>query len=88
MAYLLDDMVEIGLPKGEEWPVEEAYKIVAKKLLIGNPTVNSADMFQTGVKNILKIPLDKIKTVTIDELSKYGFEIQTLITPFEIEERA
>ena len=84
--YMLNDMIEIGLPKGEEWPTE-AYKKVAQNILIGNPNINSIDAFQTGVKNILKIPLDKIKIITIPELSEYGFTIQPSITQIAIAER-
>ena len=84
---MLNDMIEIGLPEGEKWPTEIAYKKVAQNILIGNPHINSINAFQTGVKNILKIPLDKIKTITIHELSEYGFNIQASITPISIEER-
>ena len=83
--YIMDDMVDIGLPKGTEWPEESAYRIVAQNILLANPNVSTADQLQTGVKNILKIPIDKIQTITVNELSNYGFEIATNLVPIDID---
>lgn len=83
--YIMEEMIDIGLPEGIEWPDEPAYRIVAQKLLLENSDVTTADQLQTGVKNILKIPIDKIKTITIEELCKYGFNITTNITPIDID---
>jgi hypothetical protein len=78
--YLFPEMIDSGLPKGAEWPTDY-HRQVAIKLLIANPEVTNMYLLQTGVTNILNVPQDKIKELTIDELSNYGFEVLTSVRP-------
>lgn len=71
--YIIPEMINMGLKEGQEWP-NEAYKIVAQNILLGNPRVNTRDVLNDGVQKILSIPEDKIKTVTFSDLPEYGFD--------------
>jgi hypothetical protein len=73
-------MIDMALSKGEEWPTEYHRK-VAINLLIANPEVTTMTSLQNGVNKIMKIPDDKIQQVTINDLSDYGFNVDTTISP-------
>lgn len=77
--YLIENMIDMGLPDGASWPTE-FHRVVAQKVLLANPEINTRDKLNNGVVNILNIPEDKIKTITIDDLSKYGFNISRNIS--------
>lgn len=76
--YLIDDMVDMGLPKGVSWP-SEFHRVVAQNLLIGNPEIKDMDQLSKGVVNILNIPNEKIKTIKVSELNNYGFQVRTTV---------
>jgi len=76
--YLVDNMVDMGLPDGITWPTEW-HRLAAQRILLANPEINTRDKLNNGVVNILNIPEDKIKTIKIDDLSQYGFNISTNI---------
>jgi hypothetical protein len=78
--YMFPDMVNMGLPKGASWP-SEAHKQVAVNLLICNPNINNMDLLHSGVVNILNIPEEKIKTITLHDLSDYGFDVGITAIP-------
>lgn len=70
--YMIPNMIDMGLKEGEEWPTQ-VHKEVAMSVLLCNPSINTKDKLTEGVSKILKIPNDVIKTVTINDLPKYGF---------------
>jgi len=76
--YILEDMVDLGLPDGASWPTEWHRK-AAQALLLNNPEIHTRDALNTGVSNILNIPSHKIKTIKIEDLPTYGFNISTNI---------
>ena len=67
--YLIDDMIELGLPKGKSFP-NKMYKDVAVTIGIGNPNVNSCAILEDVVQSVLSVPKNRIKTVTYLELVK------------------
>lgn len=73
--YGFPEMIDMGLKDGQEWP-SEVYKVVAQNLLIGNPNINTRDKLTEGVQNVLKIPETEIKTITVNDLAKYNFNIE------------
>ena len=77
--YIFPEMIDMGLQEGQEWPTEY-HKIVAQNVLLCNETITTRDALTQGVQNILKIPEDKIKTITFEDLSKYGFGLITTVS--------
>lgn len=69
--YMLEEMVEMGLKEKQKWP-SPAHRVVAANLAICNPLVTTRDKLSFVVQKVCAIPKDKIKTVTIAELSEYG----------------
>ena len=78
--YMIDNMVDLGLPEGIVWP-SEFHKTAAIKILINNPEINTMDLLQSGVINILNIPIEKLPTLMLEDLPRYGFDIHTTIRP-------
>jgi ribosomal protein S17 len=72
--YALDDMIEIGMEKGKKWK-SKAHKDVAIAVCIYNPNVHTAICLGDNVRIINKIPMSKIKKVTVADLVKLGCEI-------------
>ena len=65
--YGFSDMIELGLLEGQEWP-SNAHKIVATNLGICNPRLTCCGDLVELVGSILKVPKDRIKSVTTEEL--------------------
>lgn len=65
--YLIPEMIDIGLDNGQKFP-SEAHKRVAEALAIGNPMVKDAETMTQIVQSVIKVPKNRIKTVTYDEL--------------------
>lgn len=77
--YLFDDMVDMGLPDGVRWP-SEMHRMAAQNLLIANPSIENMDDLKKGVLNIINIPGKTLETLTIEDLSRYGFKVGTVIS--------
>lgn len=69
--YLLEDMIEMGLKRGQKWPTK-AHRQVACNLVLGNPLVRTRDELTEIVQRVRKIPKAKIKTTRWTDLPKYG----------------
>lgn len=69
--YLLDDMIEMGLKKGQKWPSPE-HRLIACNVALCNPMVKDRGTLIEIVQKIRDIPQDKIKTVTFADLPSYG----------------
>lgn len=76
--YLLPDMIDLGLEVGEVFPTE-AHRIVAQNLFIGNSDINTRDELADGVSRVLKIPNDRIETITPQELTEFGFGLKVCL---------
>jgi len=72
--YMLDDMTDMGLKRGQKWPTHE-HREVACNLALCNPVVRNRDTLTAIVQKVLKIPKTKIKTVSYSDLPKYGLTI-------------
>jgi len=70
--YLLESMIDMGLPKGKIWP-SDLHRQLAVSILIGNPNVRTMDSLQESIEIIFKIPKDEIPTLTYENLINYGF---------------
>lgn len=77
--YGFPEMINMGLKNDQEWP-SEAYQVVAVNLLICNPNINTIDKLTEGVQKVLNIPEDKIKTITMNDLGRYGFDISVSVS--------
>ena len=78
--YLIPDMIDMGLSESEDWPTLY-HRQVAINLFIGNPNVNTRTELQTGVNKIIKIPNNKIKQITIEDLKDYNFHVGVMVYP-------
>ena len=76
--YIFDEMIELGLPEGEEWP-SKLHKKLAMNVLLCNPDITTRDSLIEGVKIILKIPEEEIPTLTYEKLVKYGFRARLFV---------
>lgn len=76
--YILDDMVDMGLPDGIWWP-SEMHRLAAQNILIANPSITNMNDLKQGVLNIINIPQKTLETLTIQDLTKYGFKVGTVI---------
>lgn len=65
--YGFAEMIEMGLQEGEEFASED-HRTVAVNLGICNPRVTTRDTLVGLVTAVNKIPADRIRTVTPDEL--------------------
>ena len=62
--YIFPEMLSIARKK---FPTK-AYKTVAENIALCNPNVHTADMMIAVVEAILKVPKNRIKTITYNEL--------------------
>ena len=69
--YMIESFIDMGLKKRQKFP-SDVYRRVAINLAIGNPLITTRDSLIDVVQSVLSIPKDKIKTVTLNDLSKYG----------------
>lgn len=70
--YMMDNMIDIGLPDGKDWPTK-AHRIVAKHVGLCNPRVTNRDALTEVVSSVLSIPNDAIEKVSlIDLVEDYG----------------
>lgn len=60
--YMIDDMIDMGLPKNGSGK-RDAHKLVAQKLCIANPQVDNIGDLQEVVEVVKKIPDDKIMEI-------------------------
>ncbi len=65
--YIFPDMIDLGLHKGQSFPTEDHRK-VAQALALCNRNIHSRDRLTEVVQEIVAVPTDKIRTVTIDDL--------------------
>lgn len=66
--YAFPEMItELGLKEGEHFPTS-AHQVVAEKICLGNPNIDNRDRLQSAVSSILSVPIDRIETVTYNEL--------------------
>ena len=69
--YIFPEMIDLGLKQNQSWPTK-AHKTVAITLAICNPNVYNKDTLMDVVASVLKVPEDRIKEVTYEELrTKY-----------------
>jgi hypothetical protein len=69
--YLIEDMVDMGLKSGQDWPTP-AHRLVAANIVIGNPMVRDRGTLNEIVQRVVRIPKKTIKSVTFADLPKYG----------------
>lgn len=70
--YMMDDMIDIGLPDDKVWPTK-AHRVVAQQVGLCNPRVTTRDALTRIVSSVLSIPNDKIEKVSLIDLVKvYG----------------
>ncbi|MDD5651628.1 MAG: hypothetical protein PHF86_14635 [Candidatus Nanoarchaeia archaeon] len=71
--YIIPDLINLGLKDDQQWPTE-AHKVVAQNLLLCRPEINDRDILIQCVQIILTVPIEKIETITLEELIKdYNF---------------
>ncbi len=64
--YIFPEMIELGLLDGQEWPSKE-HKTVAQNLALCNSQVTTKDHLIDICQAIIKIPNDRIRTITFAE---------------------
>ena len=69
--YIFEEMIEMGLEEGQEWP-SEIHRIIAVEVCIQNPRVNSCEILVENVRIINQIPVSDIKKVTYTRLIELG----------------
>lgn len=72
--YMLEDMIDMGLKRGQKWPTD-THRVVACNLALCNPLVRNRDTLTEIVQKVRKIPKSKIETVTMADLSTYGLRL-------------
>jgi len=65
--YYLNDMVDMGLEKDQEWP-STAHKKVAINIATGNSLVTTKEVLTEVVQAVLKVPKNRIMLITHVEL--------------------
>jgi hypothetical protein len=65
--YILPEMIEMGLLKDQEFPTE-AHRKVASNLGLCNPLVVQRDTLIEVVQSVLRVPIEEIESVTIDDM--------------------
>ena len=76
--YLFDNMVDMALPEGMDWPSEQ-HRQVAIRMLIANPYISTLPDIKNGVMSVLRIPPSQIEEIKLDELSHFGFGYTMII---------
>lgn len=61
--YIFPEMIDMGLAEGQTWPSPE-HRVVAQNLGLCNPDVRERDRLTEICQGVIKIPQDRIKTVT------------------------
>ena len=76
--YMLPDMIDLGFQHDEEpkWTSED-HKTVAMNVCLCNPRVTTRDSLIDMVAKINKIPQERIRTVTLNDL-RDEFEVPNL----------
>lgn len=70
--YILPSFLEFGLTEGQVWPTP-AHQVVAGTVALCNPNVTTRDRLTDIVQAVLKIPVDRIESVTYPQLvSEFG----------------
>ena len=70
--YAFPEMIDFGLKKDQKFPSQD-HRVIAENIGIGNPRVTTRDGLVEIVQAVIKVPKDKIRTVTLGELVKdYG----------------
>ena len=62
--YMIEDMIDMGLNEGQEWPSDD-HRIVAQNLGLFNSLVVTRNALNEVVQQVCKIPMDRIRTITI-----------------------
>jgi len=69
--YIMNDMLEMGLEDGEEWPSDH-HRDIAAFVCLCNPRINTRDLLMENVSIVNKIPAEKIKKITPLDLTELG----------------
>lgn len=67
--YIFNEMIDLGLKEGQEFTSED-HKIVAQTIGLRNPNVTNRDILVDIVQAVLKVPQDRIRKITYEELVK------------------
>jgi hypothetical protein len=72
--YLMPEMIDMGLRKGETWATPD-HRLVAQNILLGNRLVRTMDSLQEAASIINAIPKADIVKVTANDLRERGIPI-------------
>jgi hypothetical protein len=72
--YMLEDMIDMGLKKGQKWP-SPAHRTVACNLALCNPLVKNRDTLTEIVQKVRAIPKTEIKVLKMGDLPKHGLTL-------------
>ena len=73
--YIVENFIDFALNKSEQEWVTEDHRIIAKKVLLGNPEIKDMDVLVDGCKIINEIPKGRIREITVKDLRKLGVQI-------------
>lgn len=65
--YILESMIDLGLKENQTFPSED-HKAVAMTLGLCNPHVKTRSTLTDIVQAVCKVPAERIKTITLDEI--------------------
>lgn len=71
--YIVPSMIDLGLLENQQWP-SEAHKTVASIIGLCNKHVTNRTYLTEIVQAVIKIPQDRIETVTLQEC-RYEFNV-------------
>lgn len=67
--YVFEGFVETARKNvGKEWP-SDAHRVVAENICLNNPKITTMDGLMEMVDRVIKIPAEKIRTITHAELT-------------------
>jgi hypothetical protein len=64
--YIIPETVDVGLLNDQDWPSPE-HRQVAQNFALCNSNVNTIDKMIAICQAIIKIPQEKIRTITVAE---------------------
>lgn len=67
--YIMESMIDLGLKENQTFPSEE-HKAVAMTLGLCNPHVKTRDCLTSIVQAVCEVPIERIKTITLEEMIK------------------
>jgi len=69
-VYIHDEMIDLGLPDGVEWPTP-AHRVFAQNLLLCNPAVHTCETLARAVEEVLALTHEQAMTVTLGQLREH-----------------